>query len=87
MCIRDRAYAERGLMQQAALELTVLGLGLVLGLSLIHICKILDDNQALMVSLGFRGTPGIVVRDDTGAIKKYNGMPQAAKLAEVFGPR
>ncbi len=52
-----------------------------------NIGKILDDNQALMVSLGFRGTPGIVVRDDTGAIKKYNGMPQAAKLAEVFGPR
>ncbi|KMJ90608.1 thiol:disulfide interchange protein DsbG [Achromobacter xylosoxidans] len=52
-----------------------------------NIGKILDDNQALMVSLGFRGTPGIVVRDDSGALKKYNGMPQAGKLAEVFGPR
>ncbi len=29
-----------------------------------NIGKMLDDNQALMVSLGFRGTSGIVVRDD-----------------------
>lgn len=47
----------------------------------------LDANQALMVSLGFRGTPGIIVRDDAGALKKYKGMPQASELDQVFGPR
>ncbi|MGE8657976.1 MAG: thiol:disulfide interchange protein DsbG [Achromobacter sp.] len=52
-----------------------------------NIAKVLDDNQALMVSLGFRGTPGIVVRDAAGALKKYNGLPQAAELDKVFGPR
>lgn len=51
------------------------------------IARKLDDNQALMVSLGFRGTPGIVARDETGALKKYNGLPQAGELDKLFGPR
>src|SRR5690606_27436239 len=46
----------------------------------------LEDHQLLMLSLGFRGTPGIVVRDDNGMIQKYNGMPQAEALTEVLGP-
>ncbi|HWK69500.1 MAG TPA: thiol:disulfide interchange protein DsbG [Burkholderiaceae bacterium] len=49
--------------------------------------KVLEDNQMLMLSMGFRGTPGIVVRDDDGLIQKYSGMPQAGALAEVLGPR
>jgi thiol:disulfide interchange protein DsbG len=40
-----------------------------------------------MVETGFRGTPGIVVRDDSGVLKKYNGMPQGAAMNEVLGPR
>ena len=49
--------------------------------------KVLEDHQLLMLSLGFRGTPGIVIRDEDGLIKKYNGMPQEGELAEVLGPR
>ncbi|MEQ9106407.1 MAG: thiol:disulfide interchange protein DsbG [Limnobacter sp.] len=49
--------------------------------------KILDDNQRLMLSQGFRGTPGIIVRDEKGLIQKYGGMPQRGELAEVLGPR
>ncbi|HDS1367956.1 TPA: thiol:disulfide interchange protein DsbG [Stenotrophomonas maltophilia] len=49
--------------------------------------QILEDNQALMLSMGFRGTPGIVVRDETGSLKKFNGMPRPDTLANVLGPR
>lgn len=49
--------------------------------------RILEDNQMLMLSMGFRGTPGIMVRDDEGLIQKYNGMPQQGALIEVLGPR
>ena len=49
--------------------------------------KTIDDNQMLMMTMGFRGTPGIVVRDGDGLLKKVNGMPQQAALAEVLGPR
>lgn len=49
--------------------------------------KTLEDNQLLMLSMGFRGTPGIVVRNNEGLIQKYNGMPQGDALAEVLGPR
>lgn len=52
-----------------------------------NVQKILDDNQRLMLSQGFRGTPGIVVRNENGLIKKYGGMPQQGELAEVMGPR
>ena len=47
----------------------------------------LEDNQMLMMSLGFRGTPAILVRDSEGLVQKYNGMPQPAALAEIMGPR
>ena len=46
----------------------------------------LEEHQMLMLSLGFRGTPGIVVRDDDGLIQKYNGMPRDETLKEVLGP-
>ena len=49
--------------------------------------KTLDDNQMLMLSMGFGGTPGIVVRGPDGILKKHNGMPQGPELAEVLGPR
>lgn len=49
--------------------------------------KTLEDNQMLMLSMGFRGTPGIVVRGPDGVLKKYNGMPQGSQLTEVMGPR
>ncbi len=52
-----------------------------------NVRKLLDDHQQLMVETGFRGTPGIVVRDDGGVLKKYNGMPQGAAMNEVLGPR
>jgi len=48
---------------------------------------ILEDNQLLMLSMGFRGTPGIVVQQSNGLIDKYNGMPQSSALTEVLGPR
>lgn len=51
------------------------------------VSKILDDNLALMMNTGFRGTPGIVLRGPNGVLKKYNGMPQGAQLSEVLGPR
>ncbi|MCQ9617344.1 thiol:disulfide interchange protein DsbG [Paenalcaligenes niemegkensis] len=49
--------------------------------------RTLDDNQMLMLSMGFRGTPGIVFRGAAGLIEKHNGMPQQGALAEVLGPR
>ena len=49
--------------------------------------KVLDDNQMLMHANGFRGTPGIIVRDSDGLIKKFNGMPQPGQLVEVLGER
>lgn len=50
------------------------------------VAKTLQDNQLLMMALGFRGTPGIVVQGNDGLIQKYNGMPQGDTLAEVLGP-
>ena len=47
--------------------------------------KVLDDNQQLMYTTGFRGTPGIVVREGDGLIKKFNGMPRPDQMAEVMG--
>ena len=48
--------------------------------------KTLDAHRKLMMSLGFRGTPGIVVIDGQGGTKSYGGMPRPAALPEVFGP-
>lgn len=49
--------------------------------------KQLFENQELMSSLGFRGTPSIVVRDEQGMLNTYGGMPQDEQLIEVLGPR
>ncbi|MDM8359214.1 thiol:disulfide interchange protein DsbG [Pandoraea communis] len=51
------------------------------------IARTLDAHQQLMTELGFRGTPGIVYRDDEGLIQRVNGMPRPAALASVLGPR
>lgn len=48
--------------------------------------KILEDHQMLMLTLAFRGTPGIIVRNENGALKKYNGMPRPEALGEALGP-
>lgn len=47
----------------------------------------LRDNQLLMLSMGFAGTPGIVARDSDGLVQKYRGMPQQDALVEIMGPR
>ncbi|MDS1142264.1 thiol:disulfide interchange protein DsbG [Pusillimonas sp. SM2304] len=52
-----------------------------------NVRQTLDDNQMLMLSMGFRGTPGIDVQGDDGLIEKHSGMPQQGALAEVLGPR
>ncbi len=52
-----------------------------------NIRQVIDGNQMLMLGMGFRGTPGIVVRNADGTVQKYNGMPQNNTLAEVLGPR
>ena len=49
--------------------------------------KVLADNQALMRTNGFRGTPGIVVRESDGSVRKFHGMPQGEQLTEALGPR
>lgn len=51
------------------------------------VAKVLEDNQHLMMALGFRGTPGIIAADEEGLIQKFNGMPQGDVLTEVLGPR
>ena len=51
------------------------------------VLEVLARNQMLMVSTGFRGTPGIVVREEDGTVKKFSGMPQGDQLIEVLGPR
>jgi thiol:disulfide interchange protein DsbG len=47
--------------------------------------KALDDNQVLMGATGFRGTPGIVVRESDGQVNKFNSMPRQEQLVEVLG--
>lgn len=51
------------------------------------VLKTLKKHQMLMYSMGFQGTPGIVVRESDGQVKKFNGMPQGEMLSEVLGPR
>lgn len=48
--------------------------------------KILENNHLLMMSMGFRGTPGIAVLNNAGMIHKYSGMPQQNELQEILGP-
>ncbi|VVE42013.1 thiol:disulfide interchange protein DsbG [Pandoraea fibrosis] len=52
-----------------------------------EIALTLEAHRQLMAELEFRGTPGIVYRDDTGAIQRVNGMPRPDALAAVLGPR
>lgn len=47
----------------------------------------LDGNEKLMTALGFQGTPGILFRDAKGLIQRRSGMPAAADLPVVLGPR
>ena len=47
----------------------------------------LDANEKLMVGLGFKGTPGILFRDDKGVVQRRAGMPAPDDLTTVLGPR
>ncbi|QNR98889.1 thiol:disulfide interchange protein DsbG [Stenotrophomonas sp. 169] len=47
----------------------------------------LEANQALMVELGFQGTPGILFKDAEGNVQRRSGMPQGNDLELMFGPR
>jgi thiol:disulfide interchange protein DsbG len=51
-----------------------------------EIALTLDAHRQLMAELEFRGTPGIVYRDDQGTIQRVNGMPRPEALATVLGP-
>lgn len=50
------------------------------------IARTLDAHRQLLAELGFRGTPGIVYRDDAGMIQRVNGMPRPDAMATVMGP-
>ncbi|WP_240493624.1 thiol:disulfide interchange protein DsbG [Pandoraea sp. ISTKB] len=47
----------------------------------------LEANQMLMAELGFRGTPGIVYRNDRGVVERANGMPPPDALTTILGAR
>jgi thiol:disulfide interchange protein DsbG len=47
----------------------------------------IDANQMLMLSLGFRGTPGIVALGADGKLIKFNGLPRDGNLEALLGPR
>lgn len=47
----------------------------------------LAANLQLMEQLGFRGTPGIIYRDDQGNVQFTAGVPPAGVMAEILGPR
>lgn len=49
--------------------------------------RTLEDHRMLMMTLGFRGTPGIVALDDDGLLQTVNGMPQSGALEALLGPR
>lgn len=46
----------------------------------------LDANQALMVEMGFQGTPGILFKDADGHVQRRSGMPQGNDMELMFGP-
>jgi thiol:disulfide interchange protein DsbG len=46
----------------------------------------LDANARLMEQLGFRGTPGILFRDESGAVQSRSGMPAPEDMKTVLGP-
>lgn len=45
----------------------------------------LDANAALMQELGFNGTPGILFRDEAGAVQTRSGMPAPEEMRTVLG--
>ena len=47
----------------------------------------LDANEALMNSLKSPGTPTIVYRDSSGAVRKFEGAPSPKMLDAILGPR
>ncbi|MGH8053973.1 MAG: thiol:disulfide interchange protein DsbG [Stenotrophomonas sp.] len=47
----------------------------------------LRANEALMLELGFQGTPGILFKDADGTVQMRSGMPQGNDLQTVLGPR
>ncbi|VVE74606.1 thiol:disulfide interchange protein DsbG [Pandoraea anapnoica] len=51
------------------------------------VAKKLQSNQMLMAELGFRGTPGIVYRNDTGIVERANGMPPSNSLTTILGEK
>ncbi|VVE46487.1 thiol:disulfide interchange protein DsbG [Pandoraea commovens] len=51
------------------------------------IAKKLQSNQMLMAELGFRGTPGIVYRNDKGIVERANGMPPSNALPTILGEK
>jgi thiol:disulfide interchange protein DsbG len=46
----------------------------------------LDDNQMLMLKMGFEGTPGILMKGDDGKLVKLSGLPRDGSLEKYFGP-
>lgn len=49
--------------------------------------KQIDDNERLMLELGFQGTPGILFRDAAGVVQRRSGLPQGDDLSVVLGAR
>ncbi|MCF7750000.1 thiol:disulfide interchange protein DsbG [Bacillus subtilis subsp. subtilis] len=47
----------------------------------------LNDNQELMIEMGFQGTPGILFKDDKGMLQRRSGMPQGQDMDLVMGKR
>ena len=47
----------------------------------------LESNEKLMTALGFQGTPAILFHDVKGLVQRRAGMPTAADLPVVMGPR
>ncbi|WP_303749387.1 thiol:disulfide interchange protein DsbG [Stenotrophomonas pigmentata] len=47
----------------------------------------LSANEALMLDLGFQGTPGILFKDADGTVQMRSGMPQGDDMQTVLGPR
>ena len=69
----ERAYATGGIAPAATVPADVR--------------KKLDANEKLMVELGFQGTPGILFLDEKGLVQRRSGLPSAADLTVVLGPR
>ncbi|RJS91102.1 thiol:disulfide interchange protein DsbG [Salinisphaera sp. Q1T1-3] len=44
-------------------------------------------NNALMASLGIRGTPGIIYKKADGTLAIHQGNPQGSTLTDILGPK